>query len=256
MAFHGKVALITGAGSGMGRLAAQRLSQQGAIVAALDINADGLAETAKDHPQIHTYTVDVTQTEQVKQTVNAIIDEHGNIDRVVNAAAIMPYGKILDHDTANMLKVMDINYGGLVNITKATLPNMLENGGGDFIIFSSILGQMPVLMTAAYSASKFATSVFAEILAHEHRDSGIRFVCVCPPAVKTPLLQQAVDTVWPKILDEKEPIPPHEVLDCIEKSIEKGEFWSYPGKGNKFGILMRRLFPDMIWKHIHKTEGW
>lgn len=256
MAFHGKVALITGAGSGMGRLAAQRLSQQGAIVAALDINEAGLAETAQGNPHIYTYAVDVTNTEQVNQTVQTIIKEHGNLDRVVNAAAIMPYGKVLDHDTANMLKVMDINYGGLVNITKATLPNMLESGGGDFIVFSSILGQMPVLMTAAYSASKFATSAFAEILAHEHRNSGVRFVCVCPPAVKTPLLQQAVDTVWPKILDDKEPLPPQEVLDCIENSIEKGEFWSYPGKGNKFGIWMRRVFPDVIWKHIHKTEGW
>jgi short-subunit dehydrogenase len=167
----------------------------------------------------------------------------------------MPYGKILDHDTANIIKVMDINYGGLVNITKATLPGMIDNGGGDFIVFSSMLGQMPVLMTGAYSASKFATSVFTEVLAHENQNKGVRFLCVCPPAVKTPLLQQAIDTVWPKILDENPPITPEEVLDLIEVSIEKNDFWVFPGKGTKMGARMRRWFPDAIWKHIHKTEG-
>lgn len=255
MAFHGKVALITGAGSGMGRLAAQQLASLGAQVAALDINQQGLNETAKSSENIHTFVVDVTNTEQVNETVQQVIDTLGPLDRVMNAAAIMPYGEILKHDTANILQVMNINYGGLVNITKATLPNMLENNGGDFIIFSSMLGQMPVLFTGAYSASKFATSAFAEILAHEHKDQGIRFACVCPPAVKTPLLQQAIDTVWPKILDENPPIQPEDVLALIEKNLEKGKFWVFPGKGTKAGWRVRRFFPEAIWKHIHKVEG-
>ena len=255
MAFHGKVALITGAGSGMGRLAAQQLAQQGATVAALDINEKGLAETAEGFDNIHTFPVDVTNTAQVEEVVQSVIKQLGSLDRVMNAAAIMPYGSILDHDTANILLVMNINYGGLVNITKATLPNMLENGGGDFIIFSSMLGQMPVLFTGAYSASKFATSAFAEVLAHEHRNKGVRFACVCPPAVKTPLLQQAVDTVWPKILDENPPIQPEEVLSAIEAHLEKGTFWVFPGKGVKMGWFFRRFFPEAMWKHIHKVEG-
>lgn len=118
-----------------------------------------------------------------------------------------------------------------------------------------MLGQMPVLMTGAYSASKFATSAFAEVLAHEHQNQGVRFACVCPPAVNTPLLKQAVDTVWPKILDENPPITPEEVLDSIEKALEKKQFWVFPGKGTRVGYIMRRLFPSAIWKHIHKVEG-
>lgn len=255
MAFHGKVALITGAGSGMGQLAAKRLAEAGAVVAALDINQLGLNETAQLHKNIHSFVVDVTNTAQVNQVVKNVIAECGNLDRIINAAAIMPYGKLLDHPTDNILKIMDINYGGLVNITKATLPNMLASGGGDFIIFSSMLGQMPVLMTGAYSASKFATSAFAEVLAHENQDQGVRFACVCPPAVNTPLLQQAVDTVWPKILDENPPIKPEEVLDAIEVALEKKQFWVLPGKGTRIGYIMRRLFPAAIWKHIHKVEG-
>lgn len=256
MAFHGKVALITGAGSGMGRLAAQRLAAAGALVAAFDINEKGLRETAEGFESITIFPVDVTNTEQVNAAVAEVIVELGAIDRVINAAAIMPYGKILDHETANILRVMNINYGGLVNITKATLPHMIETGGGDFIIFSSMLGQMPVLMTGAYSASKFATSAFAEILAHENQNKNVRFACVCPPAVNTPLLQQAIDTAWPKILDENPPIQPEDVLDDIEAALEKNEFWVFPGKGTKMGWRVRRFFPAAIWKHIHKVEGW
>jgi NAD(P)-dependent dehydrogenase (short-subunit alcohol dehydrogenase family) len=256
MSLQNKVVLITGAGSGMGRLSAQRASKQGAKVAALDINEAGLQETAKGHENIHIYPVDVTNVPQVFAVVEKVIKDLGNLDRVVNAAAIMPFGKILDHEINSFHRVMNINYGGLVNITKAALPNMLANKKGDFIIFSSMLGQMPVLLTGAYSASKFATSAFAEILMHEYRNQGVRFACICPPAVKTPLLQQAVDTAWPKILDENPPISPEEVLDAIEIGLEKGDFWIFPGKGTKGGWRARRFMPELIWKHIHKTEGW
>lgn len=255
MAFTGKVALITGAGSGMGRLAAQRLSKQGAKVAALDINEKGLAETAEGHEGIEIFPVDVTNADQVASVIKDVVSKLGTIERLVHCAAIMPFGKILDHDVSNIRLVMDINYGGMVNVVKAALPGMVENGRGDVIIFSSMLGQMPVLMTGAYSASKFATSAFAEILYHENINSGLRFACICPPAVKTPLLKQAVDTVWPKILDENPPIQPEEVLDAIEVGIDKGDFWIFPGKGTKNGWRARRWVPGAIWKHIHKTEG-
>ena len=256
MAFTGKVALITGAGSGMGRLAAQRLSKAGAKVAALDINEKGLAETAEGHDGIEVFPVDVTNIEQVNSVVADAVSKLGSLDRVVHAAAIMPFGKILDRDVKEFHRVMDINYGGMVNITKASLPAMVEKGSGDFVIFSSMLGQMPVLMTGAYGASKFATSCFAEILYHENINSGVRFACVCPPAVKTPLLQQAIDSAWPKILDDNPPIQPETVLDAIETGLEKGDFWIFPGKGTKGGWRARRWIPGAIWKHIHKTEGW
>lgn len=256
MVFSGKVALITGAGSGMGRLAAQRLSKAGAKVAALDINEAGLKETAEGHDNISVFPVDVTNIEQVNSVVASAIEQLGNLDRVLICAAIMPFGKILDHDAANIKLVMDINYGGLVNVSKAALPNMLESGGGDFVMFSSMLGQMPVLTAGAYCASKFATSAFAEIIAHENQNKNVRFACVCPPVVKTPLLQQAKDTVWPKILDENPPLAPETVLDAIEKSLEKNEFWVFPGKGTKLGYRVRRWIPDQIWQHVHKTEGW
>lgn len=255
MAYDGKLALITGAGSGMGQLAAWRLAAAGVQVAALDISEQGLARTAEGKANIKTYVVDVTNTEAVNITVAQIEKDLGAIDRVINAAAIMPFGKLLDMPAEQILRLMNINYGGLVNVSKATLPGMLRRGKGDFISFSSMLGQMPTLMTGAYAATKFAVSCYTEVLYHENRNQGVRFVCVCPPAVKTPLLQQAIDTVWPKILDDNPPIKPEEVLDAVEVSLDKAEFWCLPGKGTRLGYIMRRLLPNAVWQNIHKVEG-
>lgn len=255
MAFKGKVALITGAGSGMGQLAAWRLAAAGAKVAAFDVSEKGLAQTAEGKPGIKTYVVDVTDMEAVNKAVAQVEQDLGPIDRVVTAAAIMPFGKLLEQPTAQIHRLMAINYGGLVNVSKATLPGMLKRGRGDFVSFSSMLGQMPTLLTGAYAATKFAVSCYTEVLYHENRDQGVRFVCVCPPAVKTPLLQQAIDTAWPKILDGNPPIKPEEVLDALEVSLEKGEFWCLPGKGTRIGYIMRRFMPKEVWKAVHKAEG-
>ncbi|WP_372760579.1 SDR family oxidoreductase, partial [Litorivivens sp.] len=113
MAFHGKVALITGGGSGMGRLAARNLAAEGKDVAIFDISADGLAETATGHAGIHHWVVDITDGEAVSKAVAEVESTLGPIDRLYNCAAIMPFGKLLEQDAAVMKKMMDINYGGL-----------------------------------------------------------------------------------------------------------------------------------------------
>lgn len=255
MAFTGKLAVITGGGSGMGRTAATLLSGQGADVAILDVNETGLAETAGSGGNIRPFTVDVTDTDAVAQVVDQIETEMGPIDRVYNAAAIMPFGKLLEQDPKLQLKLMQINYGGLVNIATALLPRMLERGKGDFISFSSMSGIIPGLLMGGYCSSKAAVQMYSEILYHENRDKGVRFVCVCPPPVATPLWKQAEDTVMPKLIQGSTQLRPEEVLEDIEACLEKGQFFSFPGKGTRVGYLMRRFFPAQIWKHVHKTEG-
>lgn len=255
MAFTGKVAFITGGGSGMGRLAARTLAEAGAAVAALDVNAPGLEETCKDLPGIVPFTLDVTDPVAVEEAVKRVEHELGPIDRVYNAAAIMPTGLLLDQELTTIHRIMDINYGGIVNVTKFVLPGMLERGHGDFINFASMAGWLPVIYLGAYNASKFAVVAFSEVLHHENRDRGVRFACVCPPPVKTPLLDQARDAVWPKIFDEAPPIEPTAVLAAIEKTLESNSLWVFPGRGTRMGWRLRRLLPNLLWKRVHKIEG-
>jgi len=256
MAFNGNVVLITGGGSGMGRQAARMWAGRGTTVAIFDVNQAGMDETAEGLSNIHSWVVDITDPESVNQAVADVEDKLGSIDRLYNCAAIMPFGKLLEQDNGIIHKQMAINYGGLVNITQAVLPRMVERGKGDFISFASMAGLIPMLLTGAYSATKAAVCTFTETLYHENRDSGVRFACVCPPAVATPLLDQGRATAWPKMLDDSgEPISPQQVIDAIETCLDKNNFWVYPNRNARIGSIMRRLFPSLIWKQVHQVEG-
>mgnify|MGYP000002878991 CR=1 FL=1 len=258
MAYTGNVALVTGGGSGMGRVAAQTFASSGAKVAIFDLNSAGMQETAHSHGSIHSYTVDITSADAVNAAVAQVEQELGPIDRVLNCAAIMPFGKILEQEAAVIHKLMDINYGGFVNITKATLPQMIERGAGEFVSFASMAGIQPALMMGAYNATKAAVAMLTEVVYHENRDSGVKFACVCPPPVATPLLQQGKDTAWPKLMQQQEgtELQPIEVIEEVEASLAKGEFWVFPGKSTRMGYRMRRWFPNYTWNYIHKLEGW
>ncbi|MDA0977792.1 MAG: SDR family NAD(P)-dependent oxidoreductase [Proteobacteria bacterium] len=246
---------ITGGGSGMGRLAARNFAEKGYQVAALDVNEQGLLETAEFHQNIRTFNVDTTNYEAVAQAVDEAETKLGPIRRVYNAAAIMPLGRVVDQDVEVFHRVMDINYNGVVNVSKAVLPGMLERNEGELVNFASLAGWVPILYMAAYNASKFAVVAFTEVLHHEHRDSNVNIVCVCPPPVKTPLLDQARDTVWPKVFDQGAHIEAQDVLDAIDATIAAGELFVFPGKGTRMAQRLRRFLPNLIWKNVHQTEG-
>jgi NAD(P)-dependent dehydrogenase (short-subunit alcohol dehydrogenase family) len=252
MAFRGKVALITGGGSGMGQLAAQRLARGGATVAAVDVNEAGLAETARGEARIRSFVLDVTDTKAVAETVTRVESELGPIDRVFNAAAIMPTGLLLEQDPALIQRVMDINYGGTVNVCQTVLPGMLRRRHGDLVNFASVAGWLPTPHFGAYNASKFAVVAYSEVLYHENRGKGVRFACVCPPPVATPLLEQAKSK--PKILENLPPISPEKVLDAIERDLEKGKLMVLPDRNAWLSIATRRFLPNLLWWGVHRIE--
>jgi NAD(P)-dependent dehydrogenase (short-subunit alcohol dehydrogenase family) len=253
MSFADQVVFVTGGGSGMGRLAAQRMADAGAKVAAVDVNEAGLAETADGREGIHTWRLDVTDNGAVLATVKQVEDRLGPIDRVYNAAAIMPTGLLMDQDTETIIRIMDVDYNGLVHVAKAVLPGMLERGRGDLINFASIAGWGPTLHFGAYNAAKFAVVAFSEVLFHENRGRGVRIIAVCPPPVATPLLDQA--TSKPKVLEMGKPIPPGQVLDAIERDLAKGKPFCFPTAQTKLTQIMRRLAPGLVWRMVHRVEG-
>ena len=255
MAFTGQLAVVTGGGSGMGQTWARKLAESGATVVLIDVNAEGMEATASGFDNVHPHLVDITDSDAVKQVLADIESNYGPIDRVINAAAIMPFGRLVDEDPKVTNKVMAVNYGGLANVATAALPAMLNRGYGDFISFSSMTGIIPGLLMGAYASSKAAVQHYSEILYHENRDSGLRFCCVCPPAVATPLWRQAEATVVPKLPSKGETLTPDEVIAEVERCLEAGKPFAYPGKQTKFGVLMRRLFPGVVWKASHDAEG-
>ena len=249
-----KVCFVAGAASGLGRLAAQRWELAGGLVAAADIDAAGLGETAAGRDSIATWTLDVTHRPQVETVVKSIEAEMGPIERVYNCAAIQPTALLLDQDVDEIHRVMNINYGGVVNVSLATLPRMLERGRGALINFASIAGWIPTLHFGAYNASKFASVAFTEVLYHENRGRGVHIACVCPSQVDTPLVAQA--TSKPKILQKgPPPMDPAVVLDAVDRAVERGKFWVFPGAHTQAAWRLRRFLPSLMWKIDHDAEG-
>jgi short-subunit dehydrogenase len=106
----------------------------------------------------------------------------------------------------------------------------------------------------AYSASKFASVAFTEVLYHENRGKGVYIACVCPSQVDTPLRAQA--TSKPKIMETgPKPMKPELVLDAIDRAAEKNRFWVFPGLHTAIGVRIRRFVPALLWRIDHNAEG-
>jgi NAD(P)-dependent dehydrogenase (short-subunit alcohol dehydrogenase family) len=250
MAQH-RVALVTGAGSGMGRLAARRLAADGIEVAAVDLDADGLAETSDLSPTISPLVCDVTDSVAVDELMAWVAKELGPIDRVVAAAGIAPTAPLVDQPVDTILRVMDVNYGGVVRVVKAALPSMLERGSGEVVVFASLAGWMPTPSLGAYCATKHALVAFSEVLAHELQGSGVKLACVCPPLVDTPMIRQLEDggvTFHRKIT----PLAPEVVIDAVERALAAGDLFVFPGRGTKAMVRTRRLAPAALWKILDR----
>jgi NADP-dependent 3-hydroxy acid dehydrogenase YdfG len=257
MAFYGKVALITGGASGLGKAMAVRLANQGAKVAILDWDETGLAQTTALSANLIPFVGDVTNVAQVREIVTTVEQDIGPIDRLVHCAAIMPGGLL--HETApeQLHQVMAVNYGGTVNVTQTVLPYMQQRNQGDIIVFGSIAGVIPTLKFGAYGATKAATNYYMMALIEENKATRIRFQLVCPSAVNTPLINQAV-AKGPRFLREmqqtgKHISPPEAVLDAVETGLEQGKQVIYPGPANQLRFVYR-LFPTLLTRLIAKRS--
>jgi NAD(P)-dependent dehydrogenase (short-subunit alcohol dehydrogenase family) len=249
-----EVALVTGAGSGMGQLAARRLAAAGASVAAVDVDDDGLAATVGRAPTMRSWNCDVSDADAVERVVKEVESALGPIDRLVHAAGICLPSLLAEQPVDEIDRTIAVNFLGTAYMVKAVLPGMLDRRRGDVVAFASLAGWLPSPRLGGYSASKHAVVAFMEVLAYENRGSGVRFACVCPPVVDTPMVAgiQARDDA---ALGGQRGIDPSVVVDAIEASLEAGELFVLPGKGTKTAWRTRRFAPGLIWRQIERATS-
>jgi 3-oxoacyl-[acyl-carrier protein] reductase len=187
----GKVALITGAGKGIGRSVAIALAKEGVHVGLLARTASDLEllkEELKDTGvKISIATADVGDRAAVENAVNQIQQELGSIDILINNAGVGKFGKFLELAPEDWENIIRINLLGVYYVTRAVLPGMIEKQAGDIINISSSAGQRGAASTSAYSASKFALMGLTESLMHEVRKQNIRVTALTPSTVATEL---------------------------------------------------------------------
>lgn len=253
----GKVALVTGGASGMGRIMALRLAAQGARVAIFDLNEQGLAETASKAENIVPFRCDIANAQDIEARVAEVAAQLGPVEHLVHAAALMPGHALVDHSNEGMEKLFSINYLGTVYMIKAVLPAMIERGEGRIIAFGSIAGIALVPKMGAYCATKAAVNAYMEVLQNEIRSTGVRAHLICPPAVNTPLVDQTMATDTPGSIREAKQSgrlsDPEKIVDAIEKGVAKDKDIIYPGEA-KLLYFWRALFPRLWWKVVLKFE--
>jgi NAD(P)-dependent dehydrogenase (short-subunit alcohol dehydrogenase family) len=183
-------ALVTGAASGIGRATAVMLAERGAAVACLDVNADGLAETAAAiGERALPLRCDVTDLAAVQAAVSQTAAELGGLDAVANVAGVGDFtGDVAEIAPEEWARVLAINLTGPFHVSRAAIPHLRAAGGGAIVNVSSQFGLVGCLASPAYCASKAGLIGLTRAMAIDHTEEGIRVNCVCPGPVDTPML--------------------------------------------------------------------
>jgi NADP-dependent 3-hydroxy acid dehydrogenase YdfG len=195
--FAGKVAVVTGAGSGIGQALAVELARSGAKLAISDVDTEGLAQTEQQLKAIGTPVksdrLNVTEREAFLAYADAVGDHFGKVNQIYNNAGIAFTGDIEISQFKDIERVMDVDFWGVVNGTKAFLPHLIASGDGHVINISSVFGLFSVPGQSAYNAAKFAVRGFTEALRQEMVLAGhpVGVTTVHPGGIKTAIARNA-----------------------------------------------------------------
>lgn len=277
--FSGKVAVITGAGSGMGRYLALLLAADGADVCVCDVNEETLNDTVEMLEEyaisVSSHLLNVADKEAIEALPAKVLEKHGKVDLVFNNAGVTTGSHFKDMDEANWDWVMGINLDGVINSTRAFIPHMIDRPEAAVVNTSSIFGMVAVPGQTVYHTTKFAVRGFTESLALEMRDTNpnLQIHCVHPGHIGTNILasarmsdedfNQEEEGKRPSIFTRNAPktkqemgdifreggMHPSRAAQIILEGVKNKKSRIFVGLDAKLLDLSQRLFP----RHYHKT---
>jgi ribitol 2-dehydrogenase len=186
----GRVAVVTGASSGIGLATARALADAGAFLVMAARSAERLERAADDLGGAATaITTDVTSTKEVDDLIAKTIQLHGRIDILIANAGIYVGGDFVANDVTQLLRLIDTNVGGVIRVIHATLKSMIAAGTGDIVVTSSVSGHQSIYWEPVYSASKHAVQALTHGLRRQLIGTGVRIGAVAPGVVLNDLWQ-------------------------------------------------------------------
>ena len=211
--FKDKIAIVTGAASGIGKALCEELVLRGAKVVATDINKEALDSTvasieAASHP-VRAEKQDVTDYDAFKKLIEDTVAREGRLDYIFNNAGIAIVGEVRDATIDHWRKVLDVNLNGVVYGSVLAYQQMVKQGSGHIVNLASVEGLMPFPSTVSYVTSKFAVMGLSEGMWVEGKDLGVKVSVVCPGFVSTPIFDVS-DTVGVEREKWKESLTPWE----------------------------------------------
>jgi len=265
MELKDKVFVITGGANGIGRELVLNLLSKGARAAAVDINQDALDETEKlagsGADRFSKHIVDITDRTAVAKLPDDIISAHGQVDGLINNAGIIqPFVRINNLEFDAIDRVMDINFNGTINMTKAFLPHLLERPAAQIVNISSMGGFLPVPGQGIYGASQAAIKLFSEALYAELKQTNVHVLTVFPGAVATDIAANSgIDISAMATGDGAEssskPIPASQAAELIITGMIKERFHVLVGSDAKLMNFLFRLNPRFATNFITKQMG-
>lgn len=265
MNLKNRVAVLTGAGSGIGRATAQALARRGCHMALADVDAEGLRQTAeliKSHGvRVSQHVLDVASREQVAALPAAVLDVHGRVDILINNAGVALGGTFEQVSEADFDWLMEINFHGVVRMTRAFMPLLRASDAARIVNVSSLYGLISPPGQTAYAASKFAVRGFSNALRHELVGSSIGVTVVHPGGVATSIARSArVPASVPadvlkkrlKLTEKMLRMPPEKAGEIIVTGIERERERVLVGLDAKIASVLERLSPVHYWRLLGK----
>ncbi len=227
------VTIVTGGASGIGRAICHAFAAEGATVVAVDMNADGAAETAREIGGV-AMTANVGQEEDVRRVVERTIARFGRVDLMFSNAGIERHpidgasGADMLEPNANWEESWAVNTMAHVYAARAVLPHMLERGEGYICSTASAAGLLTSLGAVSYAVTKHGAVAFAEFLAMTYGDDGIRVSCLCPQGVRTPMLLEDAERKGLGNFLLEGSLQPEQVADAVVQAIREETFLILP----------------------------
>lgn len=253
-----KVVWITGASSGIGEATAYQMAKEGARLV-LSARRKEELERVKEQCKlpdndILVLPLDVEDFTSFKQNTLTVLAKFGQIDVLFNNAGISQRGSVLESDVSVYTKIMNINYLGVVALTKEVLPQMVKQNAGHIVVTSSISGKLGSPKRAGYCASKHALHGFFDALRSEVYDHNIKVTMICPGYIHTPISINAIGVDGNKHgkMDENQAngIPVEVCASKIVGAIKANKSEIYIGGKEVFGVYLKRFFPKILEKIV------
>ena len=260
--FKDSVVAVTGAAGGIGRAIVERFAREGARIAALDRDREGLAqlEAAFEGRGIELLALpaDITNPGECQDAARQILARFGRIDVLVNNAGVVHRSSFRDTELEVFRRVMEVNFFGSLTVTKALLDPLLESRGL-IIVVSSIAGLSPLYGRSGYSASKHALHGLFESLRSELSDTGVEVLMVCPSFTRTAFEQRAFGAHGEAVLRGRSRVgteaSPDDVADAIYEAARRRQRLLVLSPVGKLAVWLSRLTPGLHQRLMVKQLG-